>query len=303
MASKNVATKTTSERLASLLNTYYAKKTDVAAVLGTAQDASSATTVYGTRALANSKVASIAAGGGIDVNTSSPNSATAPKVGIKLSAKTGNDLSIETGSGEEGLYFHQAAAAEYSITKQAEAETGYFATYQLTKDNVAVGAKINIPKDFLVKGVALDTVTAADKAEGGKFENDDNFSVGDKYIDFTVNVKAGATETAEHIYLNVKDLVDVYTPGNGIDISNSNAVSIKIDSSNANGLGVTSAGLKLALATPDTYSGGTKTAEGTAGAMSSADKYKLSIALTEDDITDYTEAELRTLLGLPAATE
>lgn len=285
MASKNIGTKTTAERMAGLLNTYYAKKTDVETV----------------RTLADSKVASIAAGSGIDVSISSPNSATAPAVSVKLSAKTGNDLSIETGAGEEGLYFHQAAAAEYSITKQTDAEAGYFATYQLTKDSVPVGAKINIPKDYLVKGVELDTVTAADKAEGGKFEDDDNFSVGDKYIDFAVNVKSGTAETAEHIYLNVKDLVDVYTPGNGIDISNSNAVSIKIDSSNANGLGVTSAGLKLDLATPDTYTDGTKTAEGTAGAMSSADKYKLSIALTENDITDYTEAELRTLLGLPAA--
>ena len=283
MASKNISTKTTAERLAGLLNTYYAKKTDVETV----------------RTLANSKVASIAAGGGIDVNTSSPNSATAPKVGIKLSAKTGNDLSIETGSGEEGLYLHLAAAPTVSVAEKSSPNTGYLKSYQVTVNGTPVGVDIDIPKDFLVKSAESGVVTAADKAAGGKFENDTDYNIGDAYLDFVINVKSG-TATDEHVYVNVKNLVDVYSNGDGLDLTN-NVFSIKIDSSNANGLGVTSAGLKLALATPDTYSDGTKTADGTAGAMSSADKYKLSIALTENDITDYTEAELRTLLGLPAA--
>lgn len=69
---------------------------------------------------------------------------------------------------------------------------------------------INIPKDYLVKDASLDTVVAADKASGGKFEDDSNFVIGDKYIDFTVNTK-GSDGTATHIYLNVKDLVDAYT--------------------------------------------------------------------------------------------
>ena len=301
MASKNISTKTTAERLAGLLKDYYAKKTEVEAVLGTAQDTSSAATVYGARALANEKVASITAGGGIDVSTSSPNSATVPAVSVKLSAKTGNDLSIETGSGEEGLYFHQAAAPTVSVIEKASPNPGYLKSYQVTVDNTPVGLDIDIPKDFLVKSATSSVVTAADKAAGGKFENDEDYSVGDAYLDFVINVKS-STATDEHVYVNVANLVDVYTAAatGGLDLSD-NAFSIKIDGSNARGLSTSANGLALALATPDTYTEGKKSADGTAGAMSGADKYKLDHALMEDDISDYTEDELRTLLGLPAA--
>lgn len=75
-----------------------------------------------------------------------------------------------------------------------------------------------------------------------------------------------------------------YTAGDGVDISAGNVISAKIDSANANGLDKTSAGLKLGLASPDVYSGGTKQSDGAAGAMSSADKYKLDNA----DVTPYT---------------
>ena len=300
MASKNISTKTTAERFAGLLKDDYAKKTEVEAVLGTTQDTSSAATVYGARALANEKVASITAGGGIDVKASSPNSSTAPAVSVKLSAKTGNDLSIETGSGEEGLYFHQAAAPTVSVIEKASPNTGYLKSYQVTVDSAPVGIDIDIPKDFLVKSATSGVVTAADKAAGGKFENNTNYTVGDAYLDFVINVKSG-TATDEHVYVNVSNLVDVYNAGNGLQESN-NEFSIKLDASNARGLSISANGLALELATPDTYTDGTKTADGVAGAMSSADKYKLDHAIVEDDISDYTEAELRTLLGLPAAS-
>lgn len=67
---------------------------------------------------------------------------------------------------------------------------------------------INIPKDYLVKDAKVKTVTAADKAAGGIFENDDAFAVGDKYIDFTVNTVDGTgSGTEKHLYLNVDDLM------------------------------------------------------------------------------------------------
>lgn len=62
----------------------------------------------------------------------------------------------------------------------------------------------------------------------------------------------------------MNELVDAYTGGNGIEVSTANVISAKIDSVNANGLGVTAAGFKLDLATTST-----------AGAMSAADKAKL----------------------------
>ena len=145
---------------------------------------------------------------------------------------------------------------EYSIVKQGTAESGYLSTYYLTKGGEQVGEKINIPKDFLVN--------SADILE---FEEEnqpyDGAQVGDLYIDFVINSK-GADDTATHIYLPVNELVDAYTGGNGIEVSTANVISAKIDSFNANGLGVTAAGFKLDLATTST-----------AGAMSAADKAKL----------------------------
>lgn len=115
---------------------------------------------------------------------------------------------------------------EYSIVKEATADAGYFATYQLygavgggTPAPITGSDKINIPKDFLVKSGEVKTVTAADKAPGGIFENDPDFLEGDKYIDFVVNVKDGTPAVDEHLYINVKSLVDTYTAGNGLDLT------------------------------------------------------------------------------------
>ena len=232
-------------------------------VLGTNSDTSASETVKGARLLAAEKVAGVSAtaNGGIEVdNTDDKN----PTIGIKLSAKAGNELNIETGSGEEGLY-HKSPV--YTITKQATADDGYLATYQLFKDSAAVGDKINVPKDFLVKSAEIKTVSQADTPYEGA-------QAGDKYIDFVVNTKGDTeAETDQHIYLPVNELVDVYTAGNGIDISELNVVSVKLDTTNANGLETTAAGLKLNLATAT--NGATPA---TPGAMSGTDKDHLDAA-------------------------
>ena len=145
---------------------------------------------------------------------------------------------------------------EYSIVKQGTAESGYLSTYYLTKGGEQVGEKINIPKDFLVNSADILEVEEENQPYDGA-------QVGDLYIDFVINSK-GADDTAPHIYLPVNELVDAYTGGNGIEVSTANVISAKIDSVNANGLGVTAAGFKLDLATTST-----------AGAMSAADKAKL----------------------------
>ncbi len=233
-------------------------------LLGTAQDTSAADTINGAKALANEKVASVSAGNnGVVIGGTS----TAPTVGVKLSEKAGNSLSIETGSGEEGLYAH---VPTISVSKKSTANDDFAASYQVTVDGAAVGVDINIPKDYLVKSATVDTVVAADKASGGKFENNANFAVGDKYLDFVVNTKADGDGTAEadaHIYLNVADLAHIYTEGNGIDISASDVISVVIDSSNANGLSVGANGVALAQAT-----------DSVTGAMTAADHTKLTDA-------------------------
>lgn len=145
---------------------------------------------------------------------------------------------------------------EYSVAKQATAEAGFLSTYYLTKNGAQVGEKINIPKDFLVNSADIKTVETADTPYEGA-------QVGDLYIDFVINSKS-ADDTASHVYLPVNELVDAYTGGNGIEVSAQNLISAKIDTANANGLGVTAAGFKLDVATAST-----------AGAMSAADKAKL----------------------------
>ncbi|GAB1826819.1 hypothetical protein [Turicimonas sp. TL08] len=105
------------------------------------------------------------------------------------------------------------AAAEYSIAKAASADDGFSATYYLTKDGEQVGQKINIPKDMVVQSGTVKTCETADAPLEG-------LKVGDKYIDL---VLANAEDS--HIYIKVTDLVDVYTPGEGINIEN-NQVSV-----------------------------------------------------------------------------
>lgn len=93
------------------------------------------------------------------------------------------------------------AAAEYTVTKQATAEEGYSATYQLFKDSVAVGDKINIPKDMVVSAGEVKTCTVKDQPVAG-------LNVGDPYIDLTI-----ANAEQSHLYIPCKTFVDVYTAG------------------------------------------------------------------------------------------
>lgn len=176
-----------------------------------------------------------------------------------------------------------------SVEKKATANAGYAASYTIKANDTALSPDIDIPKDWLLTGVSKGTVTAADKTAGGKFETDTDFAVGDRYVDMEFNIKSGATETSTHIYLNVQEFVDIYSAGDGLQESGGK-FSIKIDTASVGGLTVGTNGLNLAVVTPDTYSGSTKTANGVAGAMSSADKYKLdNVSTGANKVTVATE--------------
>lgn len=108
--------------------------------------------------------------------------------------------------------------AEYDIVKAETPADGYAASYNLKKNGEIVGATINIPKDYLVKSGSVKTVETADTPVAG-------YKAGDKYIDFVVNAAEGDGNES-HIYLLVSELVDVYKPGDGIEISADNTVSI-----------------------------------------------------------------------------
>ena len=150
----------------------------------------------------------------------------------------------------------EVAIAEYSVVKLETATDGYLASYQLQKDGTPVGATINIPKDYLVKSASIKTATADDPS---------GFAEGTKYIDFVVNTydTDSGTGKESHIYLNVQDLVDVYTAGNGIEISEANSISVKVIAEN--GLSVDASGVKMGVAS-----------ENANGAMDSTMVVKLS---------------------------
>lgn len=152
--------------------------------------------------------------------------------------------------------------AEYTIV-ESETTSGYSKSYSLTKDGVEVGVKINIPKDLVVSSGDVKVVTTDDVPYVGA-------RVGDKYIDLILN-----DPNANHIYIPVKDLVDVYTSGNGINVSSGNVISLVLDASNANGLSLTASGLRLALASTSSN-----------GAMSSTDKTKLNGIETGAEVND-----------------
>lgn len=136
----------------------------------------------------------------------------------------------------------EVAIAEYSVVKLETATDGYLASYQLQKDGTPVGATINIPKDYLVKSASIKTATVDDPS---------GFAEGTKYIDFVINTydTDSGSGKESHIYLNVQDLVDAYTPGDGIEISEANVIFVKVVAEN--GLSVDASGVKMGVASAD----------------------------------------------------
>lgn len=146
-----------------------------------------------------------------------------------------------TSAEQVAITFPEVTVPVYDIVKDADSGD-YAAIYHLTKDGVNTGAAINIPKDLFVK-------------EGKIVDNPSGQPAG-KYIELTLQNQINP------IYINVADLVDAYTEGNGITISGTNEISAKVVA--ANGLSIGAAGISMGLAS------------GTAnGAMSSAQFTKL----------------------------
>ena len=109
-------------------------------------------------------------------------------------------------------------AKNVTVTKLNTATTGYIATYEVKQGTTSLG-KIDIPKDYLVKSGSVKTVTTANNPVSG-------YAVGNKYIDFVINTK-DSSGADEHIYINVKDLIDTYTADNSsLQLSN-NQFSVK----------------------------------------------------------------------------
>ena len=206
----------------------------VEAAQKTADDAADAAAAA--EALADAKVSSVTAGQGIavtgDVKT--------PTVAVKLDPAEGNIATLS----KAGLKVIAPTVnvPVYSLTRDATS-TDYAAVYHLTKDGTNVGEAINIPKDLFVESGEI-VENPAGQPEG-------------KYLKLVLQ-----NQTAP-VYINVADLVDAYTAGNGITISGTNEVSAKVVA--GNGLSVDTDGIKMGAASADA-----------AGAMSSDDFTKLA---------------------------
>lgn len=215
------------------------------------------------------------------------------------------------------------SANSVHIFEKATANNGYLKTYVVTTaaSLAAVTAlntigEIDIPKDFLLKDSVQLTVVEGTGDNDGKFmvTEEDNVAVETPYeansqvnaagswLDLIVNTKAG-DETAVHQLINLSKFIDIYSNGLGLNL-NGKAFSIKlnatasglfvdadglkifIDPNNANGLDITAAGLKLALAT-----------QSAAGAMSATDKTNLDGLVEDMDLDLITNAEIASWLG------
>ncbi|MDO5841695.1 MAG: hypothetical protein Q4Q24_00305 [Methanobrevibacter ruminantium] len=99
-----------------------------------------------------------------------------------------------------------------TVEQQSTAETGYLTTYVVKQNGSQVGSKINIPKDYLVKSATVETCDTVNTPVTG-------YKIGDKYLDFVVNTM-DSSGTDEHLYILVTDLVDDYTAGSGLTLSN-----------------------------------------------------------------------------------
>lgn len=114
--------------------------------------------------------------------------------------------------------------ATLSLEKISSPAEGLASQYKLVgKDGTQLGATIDITKDqFLKSAEFIASATAEDKAL------DASVVVGDPYLKFVFQT-TGVDKTT---YVPVKELVDVYTAGNGITIAN-NVISAKVKAGEA----------------------------------------------------------------------
>ncbi len=209
------------------------------------------------------------------------------------------------------------------IFEKATANSGYLKTYVVTTaaSLAAVTAlntigEIDIPKDFFTKDCVQLTVVEGTGDNEGKFMviDEDNVAVETPYeanaqinavgswLDYTINVDDDS-ENAKHTFVNLTRFVDIYRNGVGLNLSDKtfsiklnatasglyvdvDGLKILIDPNNANGLDITAAGLKLALAT-----------QSAAGAMSATDKTNLDGLVEDMDMTLATDAEIASWMG------
>lgn len=138
------------------------------------------------------------------------------EIAVKISAKTGNNLSLQTGAGEEGLYVNVPAQTDYSVTITESTPSGVAKRYTVAQQGSTIGT-IDIPKDMVVEEGSVVDITY--NSEDGKLY--------DGQTDVTSLIKGTGTASAsdagkyikleiansanDKLYIFAKDLVDIYT--------------------------------------------------------------------------------------------
>lgn len=187
----------------------------------------------------SSSKATLTAGSGISV-TSASNDGIEWTISATVSDAETNSIGFDS----------NGKLTDNLILSAVATESGYAASYALfnTKSGtpVQLGDTINIVKDQFLNGAELvtghmdgNTFVPGAAATDHKFVK----------LSFNVNTDDDSTDAESgansDIYLDVNDLVDVYTAGDGIDVTSANVISIKKDANAESFLTVSSAGILL----------------------------------------------------------
>ena len=170
-----------------------------------------------------------------------------------------------------------ALTNDYKVTLSESGNTdGFLKVYTITQGKTELG-KINIPKDLVVTSGSVVKGNWVD----GKFTEDASGKG-------TALKLVIANQTAP-VYINTLDLVKDHTAGDGISISDTNVVSVKLDSTSEEFLKVSNSGLTLSGVSAAIASAKTKVVtdnEGHVKVSSSADTTDghLVYTISENDI-------------------
>ena len=190
--------------------------------IGETPSATNIPTESAVKAYVDGKAITVTGGAGISIDSTT--NALIPKISADVDGTT----IILSGSGDAAKL-----AANLTVKKKQSANAGFAATYYLAYGNSEepIGQEIDIVKDQFLKSVEfIPKATAEDVTAAG---TNPGFAANDPVLKFTFDVNTNSSvsdaESESVVYVPVKELVDVYTAGNGIDIT-SNVVTAVADS-------------------------------------------------------------------------
>ena len=132
----------------------------------------------------------------------------------------------------EELYSQSGAGSKVTLESAEGTEDGVLKVYTIKQGGTEVG-KIDIPKDLVVTS---GSVVKGNWVDGAFTESETGTGTALKLVI--------ANQTSP-VYINTLDLVKDHTAGNGINISNTNVVSVKLDTDSEKFLTVGANGVKL----------------------------------------------------------